>query len=56
MQDDPREQIDEADIGGEEGHDLGAAQDVQGVNVEIVGHDPQHAEEAAATEKFTWKK
>lgn len=49
---DPREQVDEADVGGEEGHHLGAAQHAQGVDVEVVGQHPQQAEQAAATKKF----
>ena len=52
----PREEVDEAHVGGEEGDDLGAAQDLERVDVKVVGQDPQEAEQAAAAKEFAWKK
>ena len=52
MQNDPGKEIDEADVGREEGHDLGAAKDPERVDVQIVGEDPEETEQAAAAEKF----
>jgi len=52
VEDNPREEIDERDVGGEQGHHLGTAQVTKGVNVEVVGQDPQKTEQDATTQKF----
>ena len=51
---DPREQVDEGDVGGEESHDLGAAEVAEGVDVEVIGQDPEQAEENATSQEFAW--
>ena len=48
----PGEQVDEADVGCEERHDLRAAQDAQGVDIQVIGDDPEEAEEAATTQEL----
>lgn len=53
VEDDPGEEVDEGDVGGVEGHDVGAVQDPQGVHVHVVGDHPQQAEEAAPGHELT---
>ena len=47
VEDDPGHEVDEADAGGEEGGDLGGAQDLEGEHVEVGGQRPQQREEEA---------
>ncbi len=45
VQDDPGEQVDEGDVGGEQRHDVGGVQDGQRVHVHPIGAHPQEAEQ-----------
>ena len=51
VEDDPGHEVDEADAGGEEGGDLGGAQDLEGEHVQVGGHRPQQREEEAPHEE-----
>ena len=51
VEDDPGHEVDEADAGGEEGGDLGGAQDLEGEHVEVGGQRPQQREEEAPHEE-----
>ena len=56
VEDDPCHEVDEADAGGEEGGDLGGAQDLEGEHVEVGGQRPQQREEEAPHEEGPCKK
>ena len=56
VEDDPGHEVDEADAGGEEGGDLGGAQDLEGEHVEVGGQRPQQREEEAPHEEGPCKK
>ena len=51
VEDDPGHEVDEADAGGEEGGDLGGAQDLEGEHVQVGGQRPQQREEEAPHEE-----
>ena len=52
MQHHPGEEVDEADVGSEERDHLGAAEDLERVDVKVVGQNPEEAEQAAAAEEL----
>ena len=54
MQDHPREEVDERDVGGEQGHDVGGIEDAQRMYVHPIGSHPQGAEEETATDERPW--
>ena len=56
VEDDPGHEVDEADAGGEEGGDLGGAQDLEGEHVQVGGQRPQQREEEAPHEEGPCKK
>ena len=51
VQDDPRQQIDERDVGGEERHDVRRVQHAQRVHVHPIGAHPQQAKEATPADE-----
>ncbi len=55
MEDYPRQQINEADVGGEESNHLRAAKDLEREYIQVVRKNPQHAEQTAATQELAWK-
>lgn len=53
MENDPRQQVDAGDIGGEQRHHVRGQEYPQREYVQIIGDDPQAAEEAAPDEEAT---
>ena len=56
MQHNPGHEVDEADAGGEQRHDLRGAQDLEREHVQVFGQHPQQREEKAPQEKGPCKK
>ena len=55
VEDNPRQQVDERDVSGEQGHDVRGVQDTQRVHVHPVRTHPQEAEHAASPHKRSCK-
>jgi len=51
VKNDPRKKVDESDVGGEEGHDVGCVQHAQGVHVHPIGAHPKETKEAAPSKE-----
>lgn len=49
VKNDPRQEVDESNVGCEEGHDVGRVQHAQGVHVHPIGAHPKETKEAAPT-------
>ena len=55
VKDHPRQEVNERDVGGEEGHHVGGVEDAQCVHVHPIGAHPQAAEEATPAYKCPYR-